>query len=93
MKGRKGVKQILYVSLAAGMLVYAVPRLAIGGGFGIENIFGISWLCFALLIIAANLHEALGVDEEMRRELRKVKRMKRWQIEQKLLGRARVRTH
>lgn len=92
-KSWKSGKPILCVSLALGLLMYAVPRLAIGGGFSVENFFGIAWLCFALLIVAAHLHEVLGVDEEMRRELCKVKRMKRWQRERRLLGQTRVRTH
>jgi hypothetical protein len=78
----KVTKNIVFLGLALGMLVYAVPRLDIGGGWDLPAVAGIAWICFALLIIAAHLHEILGVDEEMRRELRKIKHMKRWQLEQ-----------
>ena len=84
----KHVKHLLYISLALGMLIYAVPKLEIGGGFALPTLFGVAWICMALLVIAANLHHMLGVDEETRRELAKVKRMRRWETERKLSARA-----
>ncbi|MEC0246116.1 hypothetical protein P4H65_10000 [Paenibacillus chitinolyticus] len=82
----KGFKNVIFMSLALGMLLYSVPRLDIGGGFTLPTVFGAIWICFALLIIAAHLHELLGVDEETRQEIVRVKRMKRWRMEQRLQG-------
>lgn len=85
----KGFKHVIYMSVALGMLIFAVPQLQVGGGLTLPTVFSIVWICFAILIVAANLHEILGVDEETRAELVKVKRMKRWQMQQKLTGRTR----
>lgn len=84
----KGWKSAAYISLALGMLGYAVPRLEIGGGYSPASIFAAVWICFALLIVGAHLHDILGVEEETRERLRQIKRLKRRQTEQKLLGRA-----
>ena len=41
--------------LASGMLLYyAVPRLSVSST-GVEGIFAITWLLFALMVIAGNL--------------------------------------
>ena len=85
-KGAKGAKNIAYMAAALGMLFYAVPKLDIGQGMTLPTIFGIIWICFALLIIAAHLHEILGVDEEERKERNRIKRMKKWQLEQLIRG-------
>ncbi|WP_068773520.1 hypothetical protein [Paenibacillus sp. FJAT-26967] len=82
----KGLKNVIYMSLALGMLLYSVPQLNIGEGFTLPTVAGVVWICFALLVIAAHLHELLGVDEETRQDLVRVKRMKRWQNEQKIQG-------
>lgn len=84
----KGRKHLIYVVLAAGMLAYAVPRLAIGDGVSAESVFGVVWICFALLVIGANLHALLGVDAETRERLRQVKRMRQVQTERRLVSRA-----
>ncbi|WP_338043659.1 hypothetical protein [Paenibacillus hamazuiensis] len=89
MKG-KGTKNIVYMAIALGMLFYAVPRLDIGEGMTLPNVFGITWICFALMVIAAHLHEILGVDEEARKEMSRVKKMKKWQFEQMLQGRRKM---
>lgn len=86
----KGTKNMIYLALALAMLIYAVPQLEIGQGLTAPTIFSIAWICFALMIIAAHLHELLGVDEEQRRELAKIKRMKAWQLEQAVQGRRRM---
>jgi preprotein translocase subunit SecF len=78
----KEAKSILSISLAVGMLIYAVPRLEIGQGFTAPTIFGIVWLCMSLIIIAAHLHHILKVDEETARELANVKKFKRWRTQQ-----------
>lgn len=82
----RGTKNIICMSFALGMLIYAVPQLHIGGGLTLPTMFGIVWICFALLVVAAHLHEILGVDEEERRELNRVKYMRKWQLEQLLRG-------
>lgn len=84
----KGFHHWVYIVLAVGTLIFAVPQLEVGGGFAVESLFAVIWLCFALLVIAAQLYEILGVKEETRRRLSRIKRMKRWQTEQKLLQRA-----
>ncbi|MEF3307592.1 MULTISPECIES: hypothetical protein [Paenibacillus] len=66
-------KSVIYMSLALGMLIYAVPRLDIGGGFTLPTVFGIVWIGFALMIVAAHLHRILGVDEETKHELARVR--------------------
>jgi hypothetical protein len=78
-------RTILYFLIAAGMLVYAVPRLPIGQGWTMETIFGVVWICMALLIIAAQLHELFGVDEQTEREIRAIKRFKYWRLQRSIL--------
>ncbi|TBL75175.1 hypothetical protein [Paenibacillus thalictri] len=82
----KGTKHIVYMAIALGMLFYAIPKLDIGQGMTLPTVFGVIWICFALLIIAAHLHEILGVDEEARKEHSRIKRMKKWQLEQLIRG-------
>jgi hypothetical protein len=48
------------------------------------------WVLFALMIVAAHLHELIGVDEQKKQELSRVKKMKSWQLEQLLLGRRKL---
>ncbi|MFC0214103.1 hypothetical protein ACFFK0_16875 [Paenibacillus chartarius] len=86
----KGFRNIIYMSLALGMLFYAVPRLELGQGISTAAVFGAVWIGLALLIVAAHLHEILGVDEETRKELSRIKRMKKWQLEQTLQGKRKV---
>lgn len=76
-------KHLTYLCIAGGMLLYAVPRLSVGEGLGAGPLFGTVWLCFALLIIAAQLHELLGVDARKRERLRQVKRMKQYRLQRK----------
>ncbi len=78
----KDMKSVIGLSLALGMVIYAVPRLEIGQGYALPAVFGIVWLALMLLIIAAHLHRLLGVDEETRREMAKVKKFQRWKLEQ-----------
>lgn len=86
MRKVKDFKNLLYLSIALGMLMYAVPRLEVGSGFTLPTVFSIIWIGFALLIIGAQLHYILGVDEQTRKELVKVKHMKRWQMQQTFEG-------
>ncbi|KIL42379.1 hypothetical protein SD70_00050 [Gordoniibacillus kamchatkensis] len=84
----KGLKNVIYMSVALGMLFYAVPRLDLGQGLTAPAIFGVVWICFALLVVAAHLHAILGVDEETREELGRIGRMKKWQLEKTLQGKS-----
>ncbi|WP_283657993.1 hypothetical protein [Paenibacillus sp. RC343] len=64
------------------MVLTALPRISLTGGLNWVNGFGIVWVLFALLVIGANLHFLLGVDEEKRKTLERVRRakMKQWQM-------------
>ncbi|SFM20467.1 hypothetical protein SAMN03159341_12053 [Paenibacillus sp. 1_12] len=86
----KEMKSVMYMGLALGMLFYAVPRLDIRSGFTLPTIFGAIWILFALMIVAAHLHELIGVDERKKQEIQRVKRMKGWQMEQLLSGRRKL---
>ncbi|MFD0871884.1 Uncharacterised protein [Chlamydia abortus] len=86
----KGFKNVIYLSLALGMLMYAVPQLEVGGGWTMATVFSIVWIGFALLIVGAQLHHILGVDEETRQELGKIKQMRRWQMKQRLEGKGKL---
>jgi hypothetical protein len=78
----KTTKHILYLSVALGMLIYAVPRLSIGEGWTLPTAFGIAWLLFALAIVASHLHAILRVDEETAAQLDRVKKHRRRQLAQ-----------
>ncbi|OXM84264.1 hypothetical protein [Paenibacillus rigui] len=86
----KEMKPIIYMGLTLGMLFYAVPRLDIQGDSKLATFFGIIWIAFALVIVAAHLHELLGVEEETKRQVAKVKRMKRWQLEKAIQGKGKM---
>ncbi|MDR7077806.1 hypothetical protein J2Y03_002832 [Neobacillus niacini] len=47
-------RYLLCLLLCGFMLYLAVPRLSVGTE-GLEGIFAISWLAFALIVIAGNL--------------------------------------
>jgi hypothetical protein len=82
----RGLKSILYMTSALGMILVAVTQLDFRDGSALVAVFDIVWILFALLIIAAHLHEILGVDEELRKELERNERMTKWQTEQMLQG-------
>ncbi|OGX68434.1 MAG: hypothetical protein A2189_06955 [Paenibacillus sp. RIFOXYA1_FULL_44_5] len=75
-------KNVIFLGIALGMMIYAIPRLEVGQGLTQSSIFSVIWISFALLVISSNLHYMIGVDKESRMELDKVKRMKRWKMEQ-----------
>ena len=83
-------KSVAYMSLALGMLIYAVPRIEMGQGFTLPTVFGIIWIGFALLVVAAHLHRILGVDEETKKEMARIRKYGRRQREQWLNGKLRV---
>lgn len=80
-------KSVAYMSLALGMLIYAVPRLEIGQGVTLPTVFGIVWIGFALLVVAAHLHRILGVDEETKQEMARIRLHSRRRREQWLKAR------
>lgn len=84
----KSWKNWLYMCAALGMLLYAVPRLSMGGGLTAESVFGVVWIGFALLVIAAHFHKLLGVDAETADRLRQVKRMRMYRAQMKLSPRS-----
>lgn len=62
----RGLKHVILMSLALGMLFYSLPQLDIQFEFSLPTIFAIAWICMALLVVAAHLHEILGVDNDAR---------------------------
>lgn len=83
-----GFRTVIGIVAIVGMMVYAVPRLGVAGGDAGAAAFAVCWLIFALLILAAHLHQWLGVDEEAAREMERIRRMKRWKREQWLAARS-----
>lgn len=81
------MKHKMYLVVAISMLVYALPQLFVGHGLTLPTIFAVIWLLFALLIISAQLHFVLGVDEEMKQSLEQVHQMKKWRRTQIIKGR------
>ncbi len=86
----KGLKNLIYMSVAIGLLIYAVPKLQFGQGMTLPAVFGIVWLGMVLIIIAAHLHQWIGVDEETRKELIRINKYKKWRLEQFILGKSKV---
>jgi hypothetical protein len=85
----KGFKHVILMSITLGMLFYSLPQLDIHAEMTLPTVFAFTWMGMALLVIAAHLHQILGVDEEQKQELNRVKRMKKWQVEQLLQGKRR----
>lgn len=75
-------KNLLYMLLALGMLLYAIPNLSFSPGNGWVSVFGLVWVMFAFLVIGAHLHFILGVDEEKKKALDQVRAAKlaQWQL-------------
>ncbi|GGI44305.1 hypothetical protein GCM10008018_06440 [Paenibacillus marchantiophytorum] len=86
----KGFKNVVYMSLAIGMLFYSIPQLNLTDMGSLPMIFSVIWIALAFLVIASHLHQILGVDEEKRKELSRIKRMKKWQMEQLVQGRRKM---
>jgi len=76
----KDAKRLVYLAAALGMLLYAVPRLDISGGWTAQTVFSVVWIGFALLLVAAQLHFILGVDEEMKDELKRIRQVRRGEM-------------
>ena len=78
------------MSLALGMLFYSVPQLEFRALGSLPMVVSSIWIVMALLVIASHLHQILGVDEEKRKELNRIDRMKKWQLEQLIQGRRKL---
>ncbi len=79
---KKKLPNAIYLILALAMVLIAIPRLELGAGGTLSTVFGLIWIGFALLVIAANLYTLLGVDEETRQQLDRIRLAKRrmWQL-------------
>jgi hypothetical protein len=71
----KGLHNFIYLIVAAGMLIYAVPQLRVGHGLKIETIFAVAWLGLALTVIASHLYVLLRVDQEAGVEIKAIKQV------------------
>jgi hypothetical protein len=71
----KGLPNFIYLIVAAGMLIYAVPQLRVGHGFRMETIFAVAWLGLALTVIASHLYVLLKVDQEAGMVVKAVKQV------------------
>ncbi|MFD3257884.1 hypothetical protein ACE3MQ_04645 [Paenibacillus lentus] len=80
-KKRSKWKHAVYLILALGMLIYALPLISFNPDTGWLSLFGIVWAAFAFMIVGAHLHFLLGVNEEKQRALEAVRRAKlrEWQ--------------
>ncbi|KAA8999710.1 hypothetical protein F4V43_15390 [Paenibacillus spiritus] len=80
MKKRSKIKHALSLTVALGMLLFAIPQLSVRQS-GPVFAFGIAWAVFALMVIAAHLHFLIGVDAERAKRLEAVRRAKlsRWE--------------
>ncbi|OMF35908.1 hypothetical protein BK133_09440 [Paenibacillus sp. FSL H8-0548] len=78
------IRQVLYLLIALAMLVYALPRLELDAPWSLMSVFGLVWMVFALVIIAAHVN-ALLMSDEKRKELARIKKAKARLWERKLL--------
>ncbi|WP_051251200.1 hypothetical protein [Paenibacillus harenae] len=76
-------RHVLYLLLAAAMLVYALPRLELGAPWNWTGVFGLAWILFAVIVITAHVN-ALLMSDEKRRGLARIKRAKAQLWERKL---------
>ncbi|MNO94656.1 hypothetical protein D3C76_862790 [compost metagenome] len=82
MKKRRKFTHFLYMLLALAMLIYAIPMISLN----IENRwvswFGVVWVLFAFLVIAAHWHVILGVEDEKKKALERTRQAKfqQWQL-------------
>lgn len=81
MRKRTKLKHSIYMLVALAMLLYAIPSISLSSGNGWVSLFSVVWMLFAFLVIAANWHMILGVDEEKKKALERVRQAKlqEWQ--------------
>ncbi|SFE22520.1 hypothetical protein SAMN05216378_2793 [Paenibacillus catalpae] len=82
MKGK--AKHVIYLVVALAMLFIGVSRLELNGPWNAVTIFGVVWTLFALVVIAAHLNALLWMNEQKKKELDRIKQMKRNTWERRL---------
>ncbi|WP_336784575.1 hypothetical protein [Paenibacillus sp. MMO-177] len=82
MRGK--ARHMIYLAVALAMLFYGVPKLDLTGPWNAVTIFGVVWTLFALLVIAAHLNALLWMNEQKKKELDRIKRVKRNAWERRL---------
>ncbi|OAB43245.1 hypothetical protein [Paenibacillus glacialis] len=82
MRKRTKFKHFMFMLIALGMLIYAIPSISFNNGNGWVSLFSVVWVAFSLLVIAAHWHVILGVDEEKKKALERVRLLKlqQWQL-------------
>mgnify|MGYP001350172793 CR=1 FL=1 len=85
MKGKRKAKwpNAVYLAVAAGMVLYALPYAGQAGDGASAGLFWYAWLAFAVLIAAANANVLL-MSEAKRTELLRIKRARMQRLERKL---------
>ncbi|PZD94254.1 hypothetical protein DNH61_17720 [Paenibacillus sambharensis] len=76
MVNKRKAKHALFAIASLAMLFYGLPRIELGEGFTLQNVFGAIWVGFAMMVAAAHLHMLFNVSEETSRHLTSVKRKK-----------------
>lgn len=79
------IKTLIYFIFSLAAVFYALPRLPFLSENQTATFFSAIWLLFALLIVGAHLDHLLGLDEEKRKRLTKLKKYQLWRKEQKIL--------
>lgn len=79
-------KRLTTFILSLAVLIYAMPRLSIQWEGTLSSWFAFIWLGFAVLVVAANLRFALGVDRAEAKQMERIERLKRWQREEWIRG-------
>lgn len=79
-------KNILFIALTFAMLLYAIPQLSFDETWTASTIFSLLWILFSLVVIAAHLHQLLGVDEAEQERLDAIKRVRKWKMNQLMQG-------
>lgn len=76
------LKHTLYLLIALGMLIYALPSISFADGFSWVSMFGAVWAGFALLVIASHMYILIGVDEAKEKQLEAIRKqkMRQWQL-------------
>lgn len=67
-------RYLLCLLLCGFMLYFAAPRLGVFNG-GTEGVFAISWLAFALFVIAGNLTALLYAPKKTAAEQKRTRQM------------------
>ncbi|CAH0117758.1 hypothetical protein [Paenibacillus sp. CECT 9249] len=76
MKRKSKTNQVVYLCLAFAMLLIALPKIEFTNEWTLATLFGAVWVGFTLVVIGAQLHFLLGVNEEKRERLRQIRQQK-----------------